>query len=75
MLIYKKHTKENTKDSSNPSVKAKHEKKSMIIVPYAIVKPWTVMIHFKYTFITNRAMMSSWWLWTHTFFAYRYHFS
>jgi hypothetical protein len=51
----------------------KHEKVTMIVEAYAIVKPRTVMVHFEYALAANAAMMRTCGLWRHTLAAYSSH--
>ena len=53
--------------------KKENKEKFMIIKSYTITNPWTMMIHLQIAYITNRAMMGSWWLNQLTFIAISKH--
>ena len=52
----------NRKQIQNKKIKKHQIKRFVIVFTYAIIDPWTMMVHFQRASITHRTMVRSYWL-------------
>lgn len=68
-------TKEQTVIGNKANVESKQDEKLLILLSYAVVHPGTMMIHLFDAPLTDRTMMSSFWLNTAAFWTFEDHLS
>lgn len=51
------------KPTQSNTIHARRYEILVILIPDAVIKPGTMVIHFKTTLPTNRAMMAAFWFW------------